>query len=293
MGRMVARRRRRRTKAEIQALRAALVHLAVKHRPVSVRQLFYLAVSDGLIAKTEKEYQNTVIWLLAEARLSGALPWSAVVDHTRSSHRPYTFTGVKDAIEDTARTYRRNMWRSADVRVEIWCEKETLVGVLRPVTFEYDIGLFPTRGYPSLSFLYDCAEDIDIADKPTKVFYFGDRDPSGLDIERNVAKRLREFAADADITFTRLAVTREQVDDLDLQTRPTKQTDSRARGFEGESVEVEAIQPAHLRAMCRAAIEAHIDPDDWDRLKLEEEAGKQFLEMFPWHDIPDVPAGLL
>ena len=38
-----------------------------------------------------------------------------------------------------------------------------------------------------------------------------------------------------------------------------EKTDSRSKGFEGESVEVDAIPSAQLRAMVRACIERHID----------------------------------
>jgi hypothetical protein len=49
--------------------------------------------------------------------------------------------------------------------------------------------------------------------------------------------------------FVRVAVNPEQIEEFDLPTRPTKKTDSRAKTFEGESVEVDAIPPARLRQM--------------------------------------------
>lgn len=62
-------------------------------------------------------------------------------------------------------------------------------------------------------------------------------------------------------------MTREQIELLNLPTRPTKQTDSRSKGFEGESVEVDAIPAATLRRMVSAAIEQHIDFEELRRLE--------------------------
>ena len=52
-----------------------------------------------------------------------------------------------------------------------------------------------TRGYPSLSYLYEAAEQISTLKKPAHLYYFGDYDPSGVDISRNVEDRIREFAS--------------------------------------------------------------------------------------------------
>jgi hypothetical protein len=69
------------------------------------------------------------------------------------------------------------------------------------------------------------------------------------------------FTADGHVQtafFARLAVTEAQILQLNLPTRPTKQTDTRARGFGGESVEVDAIPPTILRQIVEDAITRHI-----------------------------------
>lgn len=63
----------------------------------------------------------------------------------------------------------------------------------------------------------------------------------------------------ATAVFERLAVTESQIHRLNLPTRPTKQSDTRARGFEGGSVEVDAIPPTVLRQIAEEAITQHID----------------------------------
>ena len=96
----------------------------------------------------------------------------------------FPFNGIEDALQETARLYRRNVWGELGVRVECWTEKETLTGSLYPETAAYDVPLLPCRGYPSLSFLYGAAEAMRWAAVPTFVYYVGDLDPSGVDIPR-------------------------------------------------------------------------------------------------------------
>jgi len=108
--------------------------------------------------------------------------------------------------------------------------------VVYPITSAWDVELGIVRGYSSETF----AEDIAATTKRTYVFQLGDHDPSGVDAWRSFEARVRGFAPDADAVFERLAVTPEQIIEFNLPTRPTKTTDTRARGFIGESVEVDA-----------------------------------------------------
>ena len=272
--------RTRRSPEEMAALRAALVELVYEHAPVSVRQAFYLAVSKGLVEKTEGEYKRTVVRLLADAREDGMLPWDTIVDHTRTVHRPYTYDGLVDAVEDTRRTYRRALWRNQPNRVELWCEKRTLLGVLDPVSDEWDLPLYPCNGYPSRTFLHVASRFIARAaahGKPTHLLYLGDHDPSGKDIDDNVLKGLRRYAPGADISLERLAVTEAQIEALGLPTRPTKTTDSRSKNFKGPSTEVEAVPPGRLRALVERAVEARVDAHQMAVVRAAEEDERKLL----------------
>jgi hypothetical protein len=77
--------------------------------------------------------------------------------------------------------------------------------------------------------------------------------------------------------FERLAVTEDQIYDLDLPTRPTKQSDSRARGFGGGSVEVDAIPPTVLRQIVEDAITQHIDQRQLDIDRHYEQSEREIL----------------
>lgn len=60
--------RHRRTKSQISDLRAALYNLLWDERPMTVRQVFYRAVSFGLIPKSEAAYKNVICRLLGDTR---------------------------------------------------------------------------------------------------------------------------------------------------------------------------------------------------------------------------------
>jgi hypothetical protein len=113
--------------------------------------------------------------------------------------------------------------------------------------------------------------------KRTWIYYFGDHDPSGVDITRKVEAGLREFAPTAEIHFERVPVAPWQIREWGLPTRPTKVTDSRSRNFDGESVEVDAIPPRVLRALCRSAIEQHLTDDILRAHEVAEESEREAL----------------
>ena len=105
-----------------------------------------------------------------------------------------------------------------------------------------------------------------------------------MDIPRNVERRLREFAPDAEIHFERVAVTPDQISAWGLPTRPTKVTDTRAKSFTGESVEVDAIPPATLRQLTRNCIKQHVDPHHLKAIEAAEQSERSLLEAIADHD---------
>jgi hypothetical protein len=269
--------RSRRTKAEINDLCDEMYSIVAADYPATVRQVYYQLVSRGLIKKTESEYKNMVVRLLTKMRMAGELPFGWIADNTRWMRKPTTDGSLGALLSRTAETFRRDFWSTQDAYVEIWLEKEALAGVLVQITDPWDVPLMVTRGYSSITFLHSAAAQIRNVKKPTYLYYFGDHDPSGKDISRNVRERISEFAPDADVTFERIAVTPEQIIKWELPTRPTKKSDTRSNGFKGESVEVDAIPPRVLRALADECITRHVDDDEYGRMLVEQEAGRATL----------------
>ena len=129
--------------------------------------------------------------------------------------------------------------------------------------------------------------------QPTSIYYFGDHDPSGVDISRVVEERLRQFiyeevttsfmddaGAHVDIfRFERVAVEPWQIEAWSLPRRPTKKTDTRSKNFVGESVELDAIPSRRLRQMVRDCIEQHVDFYKLEKIQQTERLERETLEM--------------
>jgi hypothetical protein len=291
----------RRTKNDIDIIKLAIYELCERYQPMTVRQLFYALTVRAIIDKTEQEYKNTVCRLTKEMRLSGELPWHWLADNTRWMHKPRTYGGIDDLLSSSQASYRRALWDPATnpAYCEVWLEKDALTGVFYDVTGEYDVPLMPCRGYPSLSFLRQAAETL-VANLDARirahdwesplpsasVYYFGDFDPSGMDISRSTEDRLREFITDIAgnghmetlFHFHRVAVNHDQIAEMNLPTRPTKSKDSRAKSFGHDiSVEVDAIDPDTLRAMIRNCITNHIDSHQLEMIRATEHQERELL----------------
>jgi hypothetical protein len=264
--------RNRRTRDELHELDMAICTVCVEDHPLTVRGVFYRVMSAGAVEKSEKAYaavQREVLKL----RRSGILPYEWIADGTRWQVKQPSWDTAKDALDDAVSSYRRALWRDQDVYVEVWSEKDAIASIVSPITDKWDVPLMIARGFASESFVWNTANTIRSHGEDGEqvvIYQLGDHDPSGLAAWQHVQTKLREFAPDVDIEFERLAVTEGQIAAYDLPTRPTKITDSRAKTFVGESVEVDAIPSRHLRHIVENAIDAWIDDEALAATKMVE-----------------------
>jgi hypothetical protein len=268
----------RRTRAEIQTLKDSFFAILEARHPQTVRQLFYQAVSAGLIDKTDAAYQGIVVRLCGQMREDGELPWPWIADSTRWMRKPRSYSSLEEAIAQTARTYRRALWDNQNAYVEAWCEKEALAGVLYEITEPYDVPLMVVKGFPSKDFVHGAAEMIERMNKPAYLYYFGDWDPSGLVIWNDIQSKIQRYAPGANVSFQRVAVNPEQIRRYKLPTRPTKREgNSHAKDFHGESVEVDAIPLDILQGLVRKVIEQHIDKRQLAITRIAERSEREAL----------------
>jgi hypothetical protein len=279
--------RPRRTKAAITDIRAAIKAVLDDDHPMSVRQVFYQLVVREVIEKTEAAYQSTVIRLLADMRLTDEIPWSWIVDESRRTRETQTFDNVADALNDTAKFYRRSALRESDVYIEIWSEKEALSGIIWDVASESDVPVVVSKGVPSLTQVYGSFENIyqaAQAGKQAYVYQFGDHDPSGCLIPKVIETRLSDFCEKygcAPPVVERIALTREQIARYRLPSRPTKREgNSHAKDFKGRSTELDALSNSVLRQHVRDCIEQHISTDALATLRAAEDSERTLIEKF-------------
>jgi len=247
---------------------------------VTLRQLFYQLVSRNSIPKTEAGYKKTMRQLRSMRR-EKFIPYPWVADNTRWVRRPASYTDLKSFLDEQARVYRKSVWNTQNNFIEIWCEKDALAGVISDVTYSWDVPLYVTRGYSSDTLAYNAVNHYQDGSKPVKIYYFGDWDPSGKDISRDLEDKIQYFADDLGVKaqFERCAVLPEQIQEWNLPTRPTKKTDSRSKNFTGNSVELDAIPPKKLQEIIEGIIVNNIDSEIYKRTVEIEKVERENLDV--------------
>ena len=260
---------------------AILAALDTVEKPVTVRQAYYLVASRGDCEKTAAGYNRVQRQILAMRR-EDIIDYGWIADNTRWRIEPTAFNGLSEFFERQRKFYRQDLWSDSEDYVEVWCEKDSIAGVLSDITSEYAVGLLPARGYSSETFAYEAAEAMRRTERNCFVYYVGDFDPSGWDASRDLKDRLIGFFPE--VQFSRLAINH---DDMPaLQTRETKHSDTRTKRFfqaygDGTpSAELEAMNPDELRARVRTAIENHISEGLIEAKLLEEKAARETLNQF-------------
>jgi hypothetical protein len=168
------------------------------------------------------------------------------------------------------------------VRVEVWSEKGTIRGVLKPVLDEYGVGFRVMHGFGSATEVYNIAQGDDGRD--LIAFYVGDWDPSGLCMsEQDLPERLGRYDGDH-VILKRIALTRDQLADLPSFPASDNRKDPRYRwfvqNFGSRCWELDALDPNILRACVEEAIVRQIDQEPWQRCKVVERAERESLRDF-------------
>jgi hypothetical protein len=267
--------------------RDLLYEIVKEQRPMTIRQVYYRAVVKGYIEKTEKGY-GFVQRDVADMRRRGRIPYEWIIDESR---RMRGGQGINDDLEEwlkrttrdlpntIAERWYRDLLADHEFSIQVWLEKEALIGVVHPMTLKWHVPLVPAKGYSSLSLLYETAQDLEYKNRPAKIFHFGDYDPSGQDAIATVQRVLPELApqtARLGIEFEIVAVTPEQIEELNLPTRPTKKTDTRASSFgSDQSVELDAIEPNVLRQMVDETLLACFPPGALEANERQQEKDRE------------------
>jgi hypothetical protein len=244
---------------------------------VTLRQLFYRLVAEGLIDNKQSDY-TLLSRLTATARRDGTFP--SLVDRTRSIERAAHFTSPTDALEALAQQYRRDRLEGQDVLPIIVVEKATLVAQVYAWFGEpWGVPIAALRGYASESYqqaiLALVDREVDTSTRDVELFYCGDFDPTGEDIPR-------AFEDNTGLTLQRVALDWEQVEKYDLPPAVGKSTDSRAAAFVARhgqlvQVELEALPPEALRELLQSELDALIDTSMIQKVREREDVERRTL----------------
>jgi len=252
--------------------------LAQYDYPLTLRQIHY-----RIVAEVNKDYPNTrsayngLSKQLVRAWERGDVDYRRIEDRVRATivdrfalHDPFAlYEMMADQIEAFASHYSRNPWEDQENYVEVWIEKDALsTTISRVATDIYRVPVAVNRGYGSFSFVRKGAERIEANDKSLHVLYFGDFDPSGEDMVRDLQRRIMKYRTGGQvIQVHKIALTHEQIVKHNVPEDLAKPKDVRTKAFidkhGAKTAELDALPPETLQKIVKDAIEEYIDPKKW------------------------------
>ena len=261
---------------------------------LTLRQLYYQFVARDLIANTQQSYKR-LGKIVNDGRLAGAIDWDSITDRTRNLRENSHWSSPASIIDSAAAGYEIDKWADQGNRVEVWIEKDALVGVIESVCQQNDVPFFACRGYNSQSEMWRAAMRLrrySSRGQDPIIIHLGDHDPSGIDMTRDTIDLLNLFAPQA-IEVRRIALNMEQVEHYGPPPNPAKVTDSRAADyidrFGEDSWELDALEPMVIVELVRDEIKDIRHEPTWNQSKVREETERQLLTDVSerWADVVD------
>jgi hypothetical protein len=250
---------------------------------LTLRQLYYQFVARDLIPNTQRDYKKLGN-IINDARLAGLIDWDSIVDRTRNLQARGHWESPEEIIQSAEQGYHIDFWARQEYRPEVWVEKDALIGVFAGVCNELDVPFFACRGYNSQSEMWAASQRFlhYIDDNQTPIIlHFGDHDPSGVDMTRDIIDRLELFTEYWGVKVKRLALNWDQVEQYSPPPNPAKISDTRATAYIAEfgedSWELDAMEPQVLVNLVRDAINDIVDWEIWEEDEERKKADKAQL----------------
>lgn len=235
--------------------------------PLTLRQIFYpLEQKHGLVQpeyrridKVKDKAYKILSPRLVKAREYGLVPWESMIDKSRNIETVSAWTSLQDYLETIKHAYRRDLLQDQPIYLEVWCEKRVAIN---SITQRYQVPLVAGGGYRGKSNLYEAAQRFRDVEKPIKILYLGDFDPSGMDIERDLTNAFWNIWR-LQVDVERILLTKD--DTLRLPAKgPANQKDPRYAAYTkkwqtDEAWELDALDPKELLQRVETAIQDNLD----------------------------------
>ena len=213
------------------------------------------------------------------------IPSRWMVDETRAAEMVSVWQDWSDYVKAVKRSYRRDNWQDQPNYCEVWSEKGTIMGAIRPVADRLGITLRVCHGFSSTGMEGEVGRLFEGIEKQITVFYLGDHDPSGHVIEEDIHRRA-QAASGLEFTMERLAIHQGDIRAFNLPPQRIKSTDTRATSFrrrfgaDAPTVELDALPAAELRRRVHNAVSELIDFGPWNRQLAVQEVECKCIEEF-------------
>ena len=259
---------------------------------LTVRQIYYQFVARGWIPNTLTSY-GLIDRTLHTGRMGGWIDWDAIEDRSRRICENTHWHNPQHILSAAARTYQLDSRETQDWYVEVWVEKEALLGIIAPTCELLDVTYLACKGFYSLTAMWQAAQRfLEHEHQQCMIIHLGDYDPSGLDMTRDIGDRLTKFGCGF-IEINRIALNLDQIKKYDPPPNPAKSTDSRYRAYVRKygttSWELDALSPPVIEKLITKEILKVTSQAKREAILLREQEQKDQLQQVAdsWEDIVD------
>lgn len=255
---------------------------------MTLRQIYYRLVSKYEYPNTKSSYKSLSRQLVKARETNDVDDWRiedrsrralGIGDHGYDNIEDFIVDQIKE-LKESHKYWNRKLWSNQNKKVILALEKDALSRLFSDEAQKFRVKTYATKGYGSYTFLKDLAGDLS-TEKENIILYFGDYDPSGRDIQRDLSARIKRYSKGEEFTVKRIALTKEQIGEYDLPHKPEDaetlaklRRDPRTATYGMDfAVELDAIEPDELQRLITKAIADNLDSDQWDQdiQKIREE----------------------
>lgn len=296
----------------------AILEEYADHLPLTIRQLFYRMIGEYRHPKT-KEFERSLYGLLDKARRAEIIDYDDIRDDGIISRGGGGSHTIEDEISRwrlSAQNYERNVQDSQPYAIQVWCEAGGMVPQLARVCEPYDIPVFSNSGFSSTTAVRQIVADCLWSEprSPVLFLHLSDCDPSGYSIFQAMVEDVHAFVetdrerayydadrdADAEehkrppcpctnpacetrFYFERVALTLEQMEDLDIESSEVSRDpkDTRSASWRKAGLtryqQLEALAPDAIARLLTDTIERYVDLSVIERIHQEQEQEKVLL----------------
>ena len=291
---------RQKTLEIINKANEIIIEYAEDGYDLTLRQLYYQFIAHDLFPEDRRWTWTGSRWkrdpngtknappnykwigsLVNDARLAGIIDWNSIVDRTRKYERNSHWDSPAQIIAESAECYGIDTRADQDIYLEVWVEKDALIGVIERACEPLDVSYFSCRGYVSQSAMWRAAMRFKQKHADNQILlHLGDHDPSGINMTEDIQNRFDMFGARVNVT--RIALNMEQVEQYNPPPNPAKTTDSRYKAYIDEygeeSWELDALDPRVITKLIEKHIQQRTDQFKRDSLIEKQEVDREKLQ---------------
>jgi len=252
-----------------------LTESLVDYWPVTVRQVYYRAVAALYVENNHSRYR-AVSKILTKLRRNDVIPWHAIEDRTRRTIDKQGVSTFDEFFNNECKQFLNpNYYHLCRVSgqpkyIELATEKDALSAIIESAVRWHCVRLNVVRGQVSATMVNQMAERFEkgyMNGQEPVLIYFGDLDPSGIQIPRALIKNMRREHG-IDVRLVRAGLNPDQIEKykLPISMDGAKPSDPNIamwrREFPGvPPTELDALHPEDLKRLAVDSLEAELDMD--------------------------------